>query len=361
MLSIGGSINAVRSQADLIRFDALLDNRWMLGDVPDESRSLPAMQPVLRDSIAGPDALELAFAPWADLDSLENVVVQWMLGDGMANLQKLALLYDGFCLPLRSELEAAGLPVSMACLPLMLTACDPSYLGPGNRAGIWALPLAGNPPASCDRRHHLDDATAVALSKLMAYNEADEDDPLQVLWRFVRADKPDALSPHPQPLASKSFDEWITLYRVLVRFLENFERDDHRGTWLLEWSRHREVQCPGELNRTNLRHALGWDRRTQQTWIPWWRGEELSCDVWAACPVTLPAELASNWEEAFSHGVPSFDGVPFPEFVHRVAAGESLGGIARKYGVSVAEIVAMNDLANDGLQVDQTLLIPALQ
>lgn len=360
LLIIGTSRSRVQAQADFIRFNALVNNRWTLGDVPDEARNLPNLQPVLRDSITGPDALEIAFAPWEDMDSLENVAVQWLLGEGMENLQKLAWLYDGFCLPLRSRLDAVGLPVSMACLPLMLTACDPSYIGPSNRAGIWALSASADSAPTCDRRHHLDEATERALAALTQLNNTYVDDPLQVVWSFVRAGRPDAFNPHPQPLESKTFDEWLTMYRVLVRFLENFDREDHRGAWLLEWAKYEEVACPGELSRMNLRQELGWNRRDQQTWIPWWRGDVLTCEVWSDCPVTLPAQRAKSWLEAFSRGISPESG-GHPTTIHKVAAGETLGGIARQYGVLLTEIVAINNLDGDGLQVDQTLRIPALQ
>lgn len=357
----GGEIQGW-AQADLVRFKTLFDNRWTLGDVPAEAQALPMLQPQLRDSIAAPDALEVAFAPWTAMDSLENVMVQWLLSDGMRNFQKMTWLYDGFCLPIRERLEMEDLPVSLACLPLMLTAGDPSYMGPGDRAGIWALPqVQGDVSQTCDERHQVDRATDVAIASLIEWSKVYPDDVLQVVWSFMRAASPEASQPHPEPQASKAFDEWLTLFRVLVRFLENFEREDHRGVWLLQWTNAEEVACPGPLNRTILRGELSWNRRQQQTWMPWWRGQALTCAVWDDCPVVLPRAQAAAWNDAFADGVQAADAVDFPETLHRVSAGESLGGIARLYGVSLAEIVSVNDLASEGLQVDQTLRIPALQ
>jgi hypothetical protein len=362
LLSSFGGATQGSAQADLVRYKTLFDNRWTLSDVADEAKSLAVLQPQLRDSIAAPDELEMAFAPWTFMDSLENVMVQWLLSDGMQNFQKMAWLYDGFCLPIRARLETEDLPVSFACLPLMLTAGDPSYVGPGDRAGIWALPqVAEERSQTCDERHHVDRATDAAIASLMDWSRVYPDDALQVVWSFMRAGSPEAWQPHPEPKASKAFDEWLTLFRVLVRFLENFEREDHRGVWLLQWADAEEVVCPGPLNRTTLREELHWNRRQQQTWMPWWRGHALTCAEWDDCPVVLPRRQAAAWNEAFADGIQSADAVDFPETLHRVSAGESLGGIARLYGVRLAEIVSTNDLASEGLQVDQTLRIPALQ
>lgn len=45
-------------------------------------------------------------------------------------------------------------------------------------------------------------------------------------------------------------------------------------------------------------------------------------------------------------------------FAHRVRAGETLWGIARQYGVSLEALREINDLEDDRLRLDQTLLIP---
>lgn len=46
---------------------------------------------------------------------------------------------------------------------------------------------------------------------------------------------------------------------------------------------------------------------------------------------------------------------------HVVRPGESLWGIARRYGLSVDQLRAANDLRNDRLQIGQTLRIPGVR
>ena len=49
--------------------------------------------------------------------------------------------------------------------------------------------------------------------------------------------------------------------------------------------------------------------------------------------------------------------LPTKAKIHVVASGESLGGIAPKYGLSTKELMALNNLANTNLRIGQKLKV----
>ena len=350
------------SQVDFARYRMLLEDRWTLADLPAEAQDHKPCTPVLKDSIVAPDELEIQFAAWEGMDSLENVVVRWILDDGMKNHQRLGWLSDGFCLPLTEMMSAEGLPPSLGYLPLLLTCADLSYIGPGDRRGMWALSSNEMEAPSCvDNRHLLEPANQLAGRRLIALAKAHPNDPLEVVWRFLRWSDSDAQDPHPNPGENQAFDEWITLYRVIVRLLENLERTSQRGKWLLAWSQWEEVTWHKDMSRRLLRQELGWNRREQQTFLPWWSGPLENCPDATRLVLALPADAAAAWRRSFGEGLPEETWSPSSLHLHEVRTGESLGLIARKYGVTLAEIMSENGMDEPALHAGQTLRIPDLK
>lgn len=354
-LAIGGFANHVDGQADFIRFDALVSARIALEDFPPFNPG--PLSPALRTEIREPDELETAFNDWADLDSLENEVVQWLLADGMRRYQELALLSDGHCAPLFPALEARDLPRSLGYLPLLLTACDPSYVGPSNRKGIWGL-VDDAEGSTVEWLHVPEIATEMAIAQLEKAWAKHPDDPMVALWTFLHQGRHPLGTRPPAPGAAPSFDEWITLYRVTARLLENFKRPNRREIWLDWWATWEPVDCPGPLTAQAIRANLGWNRRVQQTFMPWFETGEVTCADWMELDWMLPPKRAQAWANQMHSSPP----VPptFPTTIHRVLSGESLGGIARMYGVDLQEIIVRNGLSTSALQADQILEIPNL-
>ena len=351
-------------QADFQHYTRLFEARWTLQDLPTEFHQTRAIKPLLKNTILAPDELELAFEPWNDQDSMENVVMQWYLRDNMRNFQRMGWLYDGFGHPLRSELQKRNLPIAFACLPLMLTAGDASYVGPGGRAGLWALStseIEGNSTNSMDRRHLIEWSNQFALDRLEAIHTQYPEDPLMVLWTYLHRGEHPLGSTPPEPGVSSAFDAWITLFRVTARLLENFNRPSARGEWILMWSSWETVSCPGHISRSFLRKHMGWNRRDQQTWMPAIITMDWDCDIWEQTELSLPPHLAARWNSIqwpLNKDDIHSDWVPIE---HVVQPGETLGSIARLHGVSLTEIIDWNGLENTALQADQTLYIHALR
>lgn len=354
-LTLGGIPSLGTAQADFIRFDALVSARIALEDFPPFNPG--RLSPALRNEIREPDELETAFNAWADLDSIENEVVQWLIADGMRRYQELALLCDGHCAPLFPALEARELPRSLGYLPLLLTACDPSYVGPGNRKGIWGL-IDNTERSTVEWLHVPEIASETAIAQIEKAWAAHPDAPMDALWTFLHQGRHPLGPRPPAPGDAPSFDEWITLYRVIARLLENFERPNRRVVWLDWWATWQPVDCPGPLTPEAIRANLGWNRRVQQTFMPWFESGKLTCADWGELDWWLPPNRAQAWADQTQSSPP----LPptYPTTSHRVLSGESLGGIARLYGVDLSEILALNGLTTSALQADQILEIPNL-
>ncbi|HEX2189209.1 MAG TPA: LysM peptidoglycan-binding domain-containing protein, partial [Longimicrobiaceae bacterium] len=89
-------------------------------------------------------------------------------------------------------------------------------------------------------------------------------------------------------------------------------------------------------------------------------------DLRAANPGVDPEKLRSGttlWIPAAPPGSAGAAAAPKPPArpatrTHRVVRGDTLFGIARKYGVSPAAIRAANKMEDDNVRLDQTLVIP---
>ena len=73
-----------------------------------------------------------------------------------------------------------------------------------------------------------------------------------------------------------------------------------------------------------------------------------------------PADMGTEVQKKrASLGMTYYKKYNFPQFVHKVNKGETLSGIAKKYGTSVAELASCNGIANpDLIFVGQKIIIP---
>ncbi len=77
------------------------------------------------------------------------------------------------------------------------------------------------------------------------------------------------------------------------------------------------------------------------------------------------SQIKNNWEEmaeAVVKAIAEYIGVPYVpednENYYRVQSGDTLWGIARKFGITVDELKKANNLTNNGLSIGQLLYIP---
>ncbi|MGA1374788.1 MAG: LysM peptidoglycan-binding domain-containing protein, partial [Flavobacteriales bacterium] len=123
------------------------------------------------------------------------------------------------------------------------------------------------------------------------------------------------------------------------------------------------VPCgDGAVRRDALDAVLGMDRRSQRTFFPWWVGESLDCALLTAYPTRLPELFSRRWSVSWDslatwapRALPAPSVRPVP--VHTVRKGDVLSTIARKYGVTVAELKRWNGLRSDRIDIGDRLKV----
>jgi len=346
----------------------VVDDRATLPDVtsmwalrPEFSRG---WMPSLRTELREPDALEAALTPWQESD-------EWMaslLADGMRRFRILGSVADLYGADLSEAIEARGLPPSYMWLPGMLTAFDHGYSGPDDRAGLWAVPypfaarVGVRMDGVVDERMLPATNAAVAAASIAALREVFPGEEHRALVAWVKGPAY-ARQWSGEPGEDAVLDAWLGGFRTFVRVMENMERPDAAGVWAELFAGWEEVGCDSVLQRPAVLQALEVDRRVLRNVLPWWIGDGVDCETWGAYQNILPPAWAERWKEAGRalSEVPKAPVAPLAPALtyHTVRKGEVLGTIARKHGVTVAELKKWNRLRSDVIQIGARLRVYA--
>ena len=131
------------AQPNVHMWKVLVDDRCAFPDfrlfrVAHPELLKPIGEPAFAARVPAPDALEQSFAPWERLRNYEQEAMEAHRENGMRRWQFITALDDLYGPDIRAVLRKEGLPESFGFLPLLLTGYDPSFVGEGDRAGLWA-------------------------------------------------------------------------------------------------------------------------------------------------------------------------------------------------------------------------------
>jgi membrane-bound lytic murein transglycosylase D len=272
-------------------------------------------------------------------------------------------------LPMIEEVLAQeGLPRELAYLPMIESGFSPRATSSMQAAGIWQLmPATGKSlglrvDGWTDERRDPELATRAAAQYLKEMHERFEDwylamaaynaGPAKVgralertgarsYWSLCRTGqlRPETTSYVPKLLAAA----------IIARNPERFGFSDvaYDDAIVTE-----TVAVNGSTDLELLSRRLNVDRQQLSALNPALRRGRTPPGRYE---VHLPAGYAAVYEVAFA------DVRPDARLVYRqhtVRSGQNLSGIAREYGVSVAELRQMNNLKDDRLAAGQALLVP---
>ena len=355
-------------QPDLPRWEMVVDARTELPDwnalmafQPELSRP---WTPALQAKLPTPDLLLEALEPWQDADFW----VESMMANDMRRIRVLGMAADLYRVEVTAQLEAMEMPRSYAWLPGMLTAFDHGYQGPDDRAGLWAVPY----PFAARAGLRMDDVvdermlpgtnTEVALASLAALREVFPGEDHRVLVAWIKGPGY-ARSWSGNPGEEPALDAWLSGFHACIRLMSNIERPDVGAVWAAMFDTWEEVECDSIVQRAAVLQALDMDRRALRNLIPWWVGEKADSATWNQYQNWLPPLQAQRWRSAGAAlGQPlavALSPVAPALRYHTVRKGEVLGTIARKHGVTVAELKRWNKLRSDTIQIGAKLRVYA--
>lgn len=293
--------------------------------------------------------------------------------NGMKRWQYITALDDLYGPDIRTLLLHEGLPASLGFLPLLITGYDPTYVGPGNRAGLWglteqdALSLGLRIDSNIDERMIPERSTRAAISYLRQLRARFPGADHKVAVAFIKGPS-FATSWSGKPGNDALLDEWIALYRVVVRMQFNLEHPSVRFAWMDYIAAWQPVTCiSSPIGRRQLETLLGMDRRSQATFFPWWIGDSLDCALLTRYPASVPSLFSQNWERlerVESSAIPSQPNSSneAARQKHVTRRGDSVHMVARKYGITPTELKKWNALQSESLQIGTVLQVsPPLQ
>lgn len=262
-----------------------------------------------------------------------------------------------------SEVEAAELPGEFALIPLVESWYRPDAVAPGGPVGLWqfipgtARHFGVRVGPGYDGRLSPVEATPAALSYLdslhqrfgdwrataMAYNAGEFR-----LSRALKRSGDDAVSGEerlPAGLAKHTYD-YVAKLRALACLVS--EPEAH-GIELPEQARFvplARIELPPAI--TTLDQAaqlMDLDTAQLRALNPAYRPGRIT----AAASRQLLAPLTPKMQAAFADAAAALPPPPPPPREHVVAAGDTLSTLARRYGVTLANLLAWNRLRSDSL------------
>ena len=268
------------------------------------------------------------------------------------------------------EIEARGMPLEIALLPIVESAFQPFAYSPGRAAGIWQfIPATGKRYGLkqnwwYDGRRDVPKATRAALDYLQRLHKRFDGDWLLALasyntgeGRVARAVKKNRRKGKPTDFWSLDLpDETQGYVPKLLAISAIVQKPQALGVQLASipdepYLEH--VDIGGQIDLALAAELAGLPIETMYRLNP-------AFNRWATDPrgphiLSLPRDKAQPFREALAR-VDKKNRVRWER--HRIREGETLGHIARKYQTSVALLQEVNNIHDKWIRAGQSIIIP---
>lgn len=351
------------------------------------SRTVPEIKPQLSIVSVRPDQLWDALRERFSLDhNLDSPAVQaqikWLKRNPRYFHQRAAA-FARYMPYIADELQAYDIPGELALMPVIESALDPYAYSPGGAAGLWQFIDITAERFDLQRNHWYDGrrdviaATDAAISYLtflhqsfddwllvMAGYNAGEGTVRRALRRYASAShsggKSSATDPsrHPSkfwrvslPRETRQYVPRILAYAAVIANPEKY------GVTLPDIPHQagfRTVSIEGQYDLMKVAQTLELELDALYALNP-------AFNQWATPAegphrLIIPAELDPEVAQADLAGVPERERMGWTRVT--VASGDTLSGLAQRYGADLAGIRKANRLRGDRIRVGQALLIP---
>ncbi len=270
------------------------------------------------------------------------------------------------------QVEQRGLPAELVFLPAVESAYRPTAHSYSGAAGLWQIMPATGRRAGLrldewyDGRRDIFDSTNAALGLLEHLHGRFDGDWLHALAAYNAG--PSRLSRAIRRNAAKDLStefwdldlprETDTYVPRLLAIAEIVAQPELYGVDLPEVPDKPRLHRVNVSERTDLRVAARISELDKEHLLRLNAGFKALATLpdgphWIVVPVDA--------SERLSEGLASLDSdarLPADELNHRIQRGETLGGIARRYGVSVKSLKRANHLRGSRIRAGSTLIIP---
>jgi membrane-bound lytic murein transglycosylase D len=268
------------------------------------------------------------------------------------------------------EIEARGLPLDLALLPIVESAYDPFAYSHGRAAGLWQI-IPGTAKRFgirqnwwYDGRRDVIDSTRGALDYLSYLHELMDGDWLLAIASYnsgegnvLRAVKKNKARAKPTDFWSLSLSKETSAYVPRLIALVTIVKNPATFGLTLPEIRHEPqfavADVGGQLDLALAAELAGFDLDTLYAYNPGY-------NRWATDPagphrLQLPIDVYESFNEALA-AVPQNERVRWQR--HKIKNGETISEIAEQYHTTLASIRSANGIRGNTIRAGQHLMIP---
>jgi membrane-bound lytic murein transglycosylase D len=270
------------------------------------------------------------------------------------------------------EVESRGLPAELVLLPAVESAYRPTARSYSGAAGLWQIMPATGRQAGLrqddwyDGRRDIFDSTTAALEILEDLSRRFDGDWLHALAAYNAGAARVSRAIHHNRRHGVSTDYWeLELPREtdnyvprLLALVEIIADPGRHGIDLPETPDAPLIDRIDAGARTDLRLAARLSDIEPEQILQLNAGYKAMATTpegphWIVVPVSVADRLTEELA-----GLDPAERLPARDVRHRIRRGETLGGIAQRYGVSVASLKRANHVSGHLIQAGKSLVIP---
>lgn len=298
---------------------------------------------------------------------------------GQADRFRAGLIRSGAWRPyIQKVLEERGLPPELAVLPHVESSYDPTAYSRVGAAGMWQfMPSTGVRYLRID--HVVDERRDPFLSTHGAVQLLADNHAVLGTWPLAITAYNHGAGGMRRAVAQLGTTDIATIVRAYdgrtfgfasrnfyAAFLAALEVDTHAERYFGRLSPHRRadasvVNMPSYMSAATVAEALGIGEHVLREHNPAlldvvWRAEKYVPQGFQLRvpnrPGTDAAALLARVPARYAFAA------QLPDVEHRVRSGDTLSGIAQRYGVTVSSLRASNQLRGDFIRAGQVLILP---
>ena len=290
--------------------------------------------------------------------------------DNQGYLDRVAGRAQPFLFFIVEELEKRQMPLELALLPIVESAFDPYAFSPARAAGMWQfMPATGKrfglqQNSWYDGRLDVIQSTRAALDYLQYLYNTLEHDWLNAIaaynageGRIMRAIQANKKRRLPTDFWSLDLPSETTVYiprlLALVDILQRPEEFDIVWKFIANEPKIAVVDVGNQVDLSVAADLAGISVADLQALNP-------GFSQWATAPggphqLVLPLDKAEHFSAQLAQ-LPADKLMQWQPY--QVKSGDTLGAIAKRYQISVAELQRLNKLSGNTIRIGQSLLIP---